>query len=398
MVSVTAAVEGDATELQESGSTYTGTLTAPTPRTASETTVYEVEVTATGDNGASTTETKELIVGGDTLFPLKVIAAKSTGEEIDYVEEGTLIDIDLGNTNDFEMILGMSEWKKDKFWYGHRLFVPNTEYGGMIEEIETRTSSDEIVMRGPTWRQLLQRKIVKPPSEDSHLILNGELNEVTRELIGNRFGSLFYVPEVDTGVEISNWQVDRYVNLYDALVKFYEAHGHKIQMRYTQPESLEYGYVTLQAVPIVDYSDDIEYSQDANVNFTIRDYRGGINHLVCVGSGQNEERLVLDLYVQEDGSIGYDQYYFGLDEREAVYEYSSADLDELFEGGTKRLKELQNYKQVEVFVDDVDLDIGDIIAGYEEVTDTRVAKPIVQKILKIQDGNLEIEYKVKGDD
>lgn len=398
MVSVTTSVAGDATELQENDSLYSGTLTAPTSRSSEETTVYDVEVTATGDNGASSTETRELIVKGSSLFPLEVIVTKPTGEEIGTINEETLIDIDLGNTNDFEMILNLQEWSKDKFYYEHRLFISNTEYGGIIKEIEVRTSSNEIIMRGPAWRQLLQKKIVKPPSEDSHLILNGELNEVTRELIGNRFGSLVFVPEIDTGVTVSNWQVDRYVSLYDALVKLYESVQYKLQIRYIQPEGLDYGYVELQAVPVVDYSDDLEYSQDGNVNFVVQDYRNGINHLICIGKGQNEERITLDLFVQEDGSIGQEQFYFGLDECEAVYEYTSADPEELLKGGTERLQELRNYKQVDVFVDDIDLDIGDIVSGYEEVTDTRVVKPIVQKILKIQNGKLEIEYKVKGDD
>ena len=54
----------------------------------------------------------------------------------------------------------------------------------------------------------------------------------------------------------------------------------------------------------MDYSDYITYSQDYNIDFTIRDYRRGINHLICAGKGQNEERIVVHLYVQKDGSIG----------------------------------------------------------------------------------------------
>lgn len=328
----------------------------------------------------------------------EVIVTKPSGEEIGNINEETLMDIDLGSLNNFELILSLQEWSRDRFYYEHRLFIPNTEYGGIIKEIEVRTASNEIIMRGPTWRQLLQKKIVKPPSDDPYLILNGELNKVTRELIGNRFGSLIFVPEIDTGMTVSNWQVDRYVTLYDALVKLYKSVDYKIQIRYIQPEGLDYGYVELQAVPVVDYSDDLEYSQDGNVNFAVRDYRNGINHLVCIGKGQNEERITLDLFIQEDGSIGQEQFYFDLDEHEAVYEYTSANPDELLKGGSERLQELRNYKQVDVFVDDIDLDIGDIVSGYEEVTDTRVVKPIVQKILKVQNGKLEIEYKVKGDD
>ena len=397
MVNVTATVDDQTIELENvSENTYQVNLTAPTPKT--ETAVYSVDVEAVGDNGAETTETAELVVNGASIFPLKMIAAKASGEEIGYIQEEIEADFDIGDTNDFELRIGLNDWTKEKFNYGNRLFIPQTEYGGIIEEIEPMTGSDEIALRGPVWRGMLLRKIVKPPEGESHLILSGELNTVLRELIGERFDALFVVPEIDTGITVTNHQVDRYVTLYDAITKLLSTYNYRLQIAYFEPEGLEYGYVTLQAVPVVDYSDQLEYSQDSNVNFNIRDYRGGINHLVCIGQGQDEERMVSDLYVQEDGTIGRTQFYTGLAEREAVYEYSSADETELETGGIERLKELMNYKSVNVTVDDIDLEVGDIIGGYEQITETSVAKPVIGKILRIQDGNATIEYKVKGDD
>ena len=87
----------------------------------------------------------------------EIIIAKPTGEEIGTVDEEILIDIELGGQNDFELILNLQEWSRDKYYYEHRVFIPNTEYGGIIKEIEVRTSSNEIIMRGPTWRKLLQK-------------------------------------------------------------------------------------------------------------------------------------------------------------------------------------------------------------------------------------------------
>lgn len=69
------------------------------------------------------------------------------------------------------------------------------------------------------------------------------------------------IPEVDTGITIKSWQVDRYVTLYDAMQKLVSNYGCRLQIQYVQPEGLEYGYVTVQAVPIVDYSEQLEYSQ-----------------------------------------------------------------------------------------------------------------------------------------
>ena len=181
-------------------------------------------------------------------------------------------------------------------------------------------------------------------------------------------------------------------------MKLVDAFGYRLNISYIQPEGLEYGYVSIQAVPIIDYSDQQEYSMEGNIHVDIRDCRNGVNHLVCAGEGENQQRAVIHLYVQQDGSIGETQYYFGQDEKAQVYIYTSADVTQLKEDGTKRLKDLMNYKKCEMTVEDIDLELGDIVSGYDEITDTQVRKPIVRKILKVQDGNTTIDYKVEGED
>ena len=78
--------------------------------------------------------------------------------------------------------------------------------------------------------------------------------------------------------------------------------------------------------------------------------------------------------------------------------YTSADVTQLKEDGTKRLKDLMNYKKCEMTVEDIDLELGDIVSGYDEITDTQVRKPVVRKILKVQNGSTTIDYKVEGED
>lgn len=397
MERVEASLRGEKKQLESIGEDfYQGSMKAPVPKT--ESAAYPVMVTATGDNGEQTQESRDLLVQGSGIFPLKFIVARSTGEELGYIGKDTEIDLDLGDTNDFEMRMNQDIWSKDRYWYGNRIFIPQTEYGGIIDDLEVITATREIVLRGLTWRGLLGKKVVEPPEGEDHLTVRGDLNDILRELIGDRFDGLFSVPDVKTGVTVTGWQVDRYVTLYSAVTKLLDAKGYRLQISYVEPEGLEYGYVTIQAVPVTDYSEDLEYSREGKVNFEIRDYRGGINHLVCVGEGQNEERAVLHLYVQEDGAIGKAQYYSGLGERAAVYEYSSADLEKLEKYGTKKLKDLQNYKSIDVTVDDVDLEIGDIVGGYEEITGTRLQKPVARKIINMKQGKITIDYEVKGDD
>lgn len=375
---------------------YQGQIRAPA--TKSREAVYPVTITATGDNGGVTEETRDLIVRNERIFPMKFIVARDTGEELGHMDRNADVDLDLGDTNDFELRMNQDVWKKEWYWYGNRIFVPGTEYGGIMNDLEVITRTREIVLRGPTWRGLLAQKIVEPPEGEDHLTVSGDLNDILRELIGDRFDGLFSVPDIKTGVSVTGWQVDRYVKLDDAIIKLLDSKGYRLQISYVEPEGLEYGYVEAQAVPVTDYSEDLEYSREGKVEFSIRDYRGGVNHLICAGKGQDEERIILHLYVQEDGSIGKTPYYTGLAEYEAVYEFSSADLEKLEEDGTKRLKDLQNYKSIDVDVSDIDLEIGDIVGGYEEITGTRLQKPITGKIIKVQGGEVTTEYKVKGDD
>lgn len=333
-----------------------------------------------------------------STFPIELIVAKKTGEEIGYMQEVKKTDVDIGDKNDFELLIETAAWDREKHSIGNRVFIPNTEYGGLIEEIEVNTKNETIMLRGYTWRGLLSQKVVKPKEGESHLVLDGELNVVISKLVGNAFGDLFVADMADTGIIITNWKVDRYVTLYDAIMKLLTAYGHRLQIKYCEPDGLEYGAVHIRAEPVRDYSEELEYSRDSQINFTVKQTQNGINHLVCVGKGQKEERIVIDLYVQEDGSIGKNQFYHGSDERAAVYELSSAESDKLEEDGIKKLKELKNKKVTRIFIDDAEMELGDIVGGYEEITNTCVKKPITGKILRVSDGIAVTEYKIEGDD
>ncbi len=390
-----------------SGDIYSEAFQAPERKYKSSERVsyYPVTVTASDESGNVSSVTAE--TGGNDLilevrekqiFPLELIAVNPLREEIGFVRENIDLDLEIGDTYDFEIRIDLNVWDREKFWYNYLLFVPNTEYGGIIEDLEVITKTNEIVFRGDTWRGMLRKKVVEPPAGNGHLILNGELNTVIRGLIDGRFGDLFVVDAADSGITIKNWSVDRYVLLYDAIIKLVESVGCRLQIAYIQGEGTEPGKVHMQAVPVADLSGEIEYSQDNKVHFDIRDYRKGINHLICAGKGQNEERIVRHLYVQADGSIGDTQYYFGLSERAAVYEFTSADEDSLLDYGFKQLKELQNYKKFNLSVSDIDLELGDIVGGRERITGTVLNKPITKKILKMSKKRTTISYEIKGDD
>ena len=71
-------------------------------------------------------------------------------------------------------------------------------------------------------------------------------------------------------------------------------------------------------MPIVDYSQQIEFSSDMRLNYTMHMEGDGVNHLICLGQGELKNRIVRHLYVDQNGNIGSTQYYTGVDEIAAV--------------------------------------------------------------------------------
>lgn len=358
--------------------------------------IYPIVVTAT-DAAGNVTVDSSTSLNVKREFGFDFIMADRTGAEIGFWNPES-VDVEVSiedgsDSNTFENTIGIDAWNAEWYTYGNRLYIPDTEYGGLIEDINPVTASKLVYIRGLTWRGLLDKKIITPPEGEENYTVSGDLNDIIRELIGDRYGTLFYVPEQAAGVTVSAWKIDRYVSVYKAIQKLLDAKGMRLNIRYSQEEKA----VELKAMPIKDYSEQIEVSQDCNVDFDIRDCRTGINHLICGGQGEGTERLIVDLYVQEDGSIGRQRYYTGLDEREKFYDYSSAESEEkLITEGTKQLESLRNYKKFGMSINDMDLELGDIVGGREYITGTELQAPVVRKILSISSGAISLDYKLKG--
>lgn len=329
----------------------------------------------------------------------KMIVVNDAGREIGYLDYSIEMDMDLGDTNDFAFDMKLVSWDKEKMNYGFIIALPDTEYGGMIGDIQSSTGSAKVTLTGETWRGMLAKKIIEPPANEEYKKVSGELNNILRSLLNGQFGNLFFVPQKDTEVSVQNYRFKRYCTLLEGIEDMLSSMEYRLDIQYKQGGAGVPGWVEIQAVPAEDFSEQKEYNQDNRINFIARDYRRGINHLICAGTGEGTDRTVLHLYVQKDGTIGGNKFYKGLDERVALYSYTSqSDAEQLRKDGTKRLQELMNYKEFGMKVSDVDLNIGDIVSGRDFVTGILVQKPVVQKILKIQKGKINVEYILKGDE
>ena len=325
---------------------------------------------------------------------MEFIVCNAEKMELGLLPEYISVDLDIGDTNDAEIIAD-----KGHLDYGMYLICPGTEYGVLLEEKDSWTNGEEETWRGNTFRGFLKQFIICPPDGQDYLTVNGDAHAILKEVLSNAFDGMFTIPETPSGITL-NGSFDRYTDALTGFTKLLDAKGARLNIEIKQGGSNEPFFVVLSAVLKSNLSADIEYSQDSKVAIHFTESRRGINHLVCLGKGELKDRQVVHLYAQLDGSIAQDKpYYTGLKERTAVYDYNNIEsVEELIKGGTERLRELMDYRKMEMDVQDLEVQIGDTIAGRDYDTGFYLQKPITGKIVRIQDGEVSVEYKVEGED
>lgn len=325
---------------------------------------------------------------------MEFIIADKNGIELGFFQRYQKMDFDIGKTNDFELTIPQSAYE-ESVYIDNRIYAYDTEYGGIIKRHKVNTEEKTIALCGYTWRGMLANKIIEPPAGTDYRVVSGEANSIIAELINNCFDGLIIASLKKTQITIKNYQLDRYCSILDGLQKMFKTVNAKIVIRF----DMNLGCVIVGAESIVDYSDTLEYSQDQRLSFIADNYQMGVNHLICLGKGELADRQVIHLYMQKDGTVGKTQYFKGLDEIEAIYDYSSVEsIEELESEGTEKLLELANYKSLSMNINEINAEIGDIVGGRERITGMYTKKPIINKIFRIESRKESIEFKLEGSD
>lgn len=274
------------------------------------------------------------------------------------------------------------------------VYVEGTEYGGMVTKLGTDTDPtvEALTYTGMTWHGLLNAKVIEPDAGQDHLTVSGEANAVIASLLQRlSLQELFVASTESSGIQIVNYQFDRYIEGYAGIKKMLASVNAKLKMEYNG------AHVVVWAEEVVDHSLS-EAMDPSKITLQIsKDYLP-VNHLVCLGTGEMEERIVLHLYADAQGNISQNQSLFGLMENALVYDYSSADYEELLEEGTKTLTEYQLCDSTDTNLnDDMDYDIGDIVGSFDPDTGILLTTSVQTKIVSIDTkGDLTIEYKNSG--
>ena len=273
------------------------------------------------------------------------------------------------------------------------VYVPGTEFGGVLEYLQMGNMSDVVTRKGYTWRGLLAKGVITPPTGSDYKIVSGDANAVLASLLSGFMGGFFHVPAEASGITIDNYKFPLYCDYLEGITGMLQEYGGKLLISADKPAASNGIIITAQAAKRVTIGD--KYSSDYPVNLTYTDDGMGINHLICLGPGELQNRTRVDLYVQEDGTIGTTQFYTGFKERTELYNYSNSESESnLITYGKRRLKERMSKRSLTLNNADVDGDIGDLVYGYMNGIGTTA--PISRKILTVQGGIWRRESKVEG--
>lgn len=270
---------------------------------------------------------------------------------------------------------------------GQFAFIDGGEYGGVVDEASYdagRDAAGAVTCKGRTWHGILAGKRLLPNSGSGYLSVSGKAGAVVASLI-TRMGlsAVFSAASDDASV---SYTFDRFTDGYSGLKALAKANGRKLAMRRKGSK------VELSLPPVVDYADKVDSDL---LDFTLTSVHRCVNHLVCAGTGELENRAVVHFYADAKGNVSHKQTLFGVDEIAALYDYSNADEAKLEEEGRKKLAEYQTAGSVEVDVhEDIDVDVGDVISARDNAHGRTVAATVAKKVVKVSRGVATYSYEV----
>lgn len=289
--------------------------------------------------------------------------------------------------NDFELVVSGAS----TIDAGAYIYVDGSECGGVVDAMEDQLTSgvSTLTYSGRTWHGVLANKILEPDRGKDYLTVSGTASTVIGSLI-SRVGLDAVFDAVDSptaGAQtIKSYQFDRYTDCYTGLRKMCAASGLKLRLAYAS------GKVRVWAEPAAHYGDSIDSDL---IDFDVTRTWRKPNHLIGLGKGDLAARTVVHWYADAKGNVSQSQSLKGVDEITQVYDYSSAEANELNQKTREKLQELQSEGDVKVTVRDdanVVFDVGDTVTARDNLTGITVNASITKKIVKVSGGVLSVDY------
>ena len=123
-----------------------------------------------------------------------------------FFNSRTSVDIENGlyssdSRNDFEITIPTDAWDRN-FNEGSIFYdIEGGEVGGRVQGLKNNTSNNKITVCGYTWRGLISKKYIEPPSGQAYYLARGDANKFLRDILDNTFDGLIIGDTEDYGVE-----------------------------------------------------------------------------------------------------------------------------------------------------------------------------------------------------
>ena len=316
---------------------------------------------------------------------------------VDFVRYDGIISLDPDiQGNDWEAEILAEDFGRYGFELGHYLYFPDSEYGGRLEGIKRISKNHTVKLSGVTWRGMLSRRAILPAAGQSHLDLSEtDIYPVMRSLVTG-FGGLFAVPSGNAALLCG--QKFRYQNVLEGILDMLDPLGLRLVLT-LDPDSR---HVILSTASVCDRSAEIEFSGDYDFSYTSTLGEAAYNHVIALGRGEQENRLVRHVWLLPDGTMTTNSSTPGIptgaEERALVYDYSSAeDEKELIKGAKKQLKEhgAQNGIEISFDSDDIDLPLGDKVGLRDRTLGLSDVRTVTSKLLTIASDGISLRYTAK---
>lgn len=335
---------------------------------------------------------------------MDIIHADATLSEIGFVKDIDSFDAEISqkldadiHSNTFALTLPDTIWEADPIEAGHYVYVPGTEFGGKVEQVQHSTARRKVTVSGVTWRGMLFRKIILPADESPYFTVTAmEANLAIDYLLGGALGTLFAVSAASSGITITSKNF-RYTNLLLGVEEMLDEEGAALEVAFDQTTKA----VTLSARAVTDYSATIDLSQDYGVDMVTTE--GGYdryNHIIALGAGELEDRDVIHVYRDTDGTLTTvaPAWVGTVDDLVTIYDYTNPETTDILQkGAEQRAADYAPLNQVEIdpAVEGLTLKLGDIVGARDRLTGMSGTAVIVGHILTMNTNGTKLETRVR---
>lgn len=219
-----------------------------------------------------------------------IIYATPDKEDVGILSE---YQIDLAYGRDENNFVITMPLRQRELSYGYFICCrEDANIGGIIDDIEVKSASRQILYKGRTWHGIMAGKIVEPKQNNDYYVASGDANTVIANLIDHTDISMFFtVSSKASNITIPNYQA-RYSDLYSVLLDMLSKSYAKLMLNVVYVPKFK---IELSAVPYADYYSDDEWST-SNRDFDAEHCEIPVNHIICLGRGNLKDRKVIHLF------------------------------------------------------------------------------------------------------